>query len=131
MKKVLLSKKNIEVIHNVEQNYLYLNWKGFQKEEDIYESGEEVLKIFRKMNCSKVLNDNREVKGPWNKASEWTQTYWFPEMIKAGLQQFAWIFPDNVFAQISASQAMPDTEMIHKFKGYDQAELWLRESIVA
>lgn len=125
MEKVVLSRKNIEVIHNTEKNYLYLNWKGFQLEDDIYEAGEQVLQIFRGLDCSKVLNDNREVVGPWNKASEWTQSYWFPEMIKAGLNQFAWVFPDNIFAELSAQKAMPNTELIHKFKSYEKAEQWL------
>lgn len=128
MKKELLSKTNITIIHDTEKNYLYLNWTGFQEEQDIYDSGEEVLKIFREMDCSKVLNDNRQVIGPWNKAAEWTQTYWFPEMIKAGLEQFAWVFPDSIFAELSAEQAMPNTEMIHKFKTYEKAENWLVDS---
>lgn len=125
MGEILLAKRNIEVKHNVEKNYLYLNWRGFQKEEDIYSSGEEVLKIFKGLDCSKVLNDNREVVGPWNKAADWTQEYWFPAMINAGLKQFAWIFPDNVFAEISAQNAMPDSDLIHKFHSFSTAEEWL------
>ena len=125
---VLLKRKNIVVEYNDEVNYLYLNWTGFQTEQDIYESGEEIIKIFAGLSgCSKVLNDNRQVNGPWNKASEWTQNYWFPEMIKAGLQHFAWIFPDNVFAELSASKAMPNTEMVHKFDTYQSAENWLKD----
>lgn len=122
---VLIEKKNIRVEYNDVHGYLYLNWIGFQKEEEIYEAGEEVLKKFRSLNISRILNDNREVRGPWNKASEWTQTYWFPELIKAGLKQFAWVFPDNVFAELSASKAMPNTDLVHKFSTYKEAEDWL------
>lgn len=125
MHELLLSKSNIEVTHHTTKNYLHLNWKGFQREEDIYESGEEILKIFQDLDCSKILNDNREVEGPWNKAADWTQTYWFPKMIEAGLQQFAWVFPTNLFAELSATEAMPDTELIRKFHSYAKAEEWL------
>lgn len=124
----LLERKNLIVEHNEEKNYLYLNWVGFQKEEDIYEAGEEVLKMFKKMDCKKILNDNRGVRGPWNKASDWTQNVWFPNMIEAGLQKFAWVFPDNVFAELSASKAMPNNELVHKFDSYEAAEKWLDEN---
>lgn len=125
MNEEILIKSNIAVLHHISKNYLYLEWIGFQQETDIYESGKEILEIFRNMECSKVLNDNRRVIEPWNKASEWTQNYWFPEMIKAGLEQFAWIFPDNIFAEISAQKAMPDTDLIRKFSSYEEAETWL------
>lgn len=123
--KTLIKKKNIIVSHNTEKNYLYLNWTGFQSEEKIYEAGEEVLQLFKKLDCSKVINDNREVKGPWNKAADWTLSYWFPNMIKAGLEQFAWVFPKNLFAELSASQAMPDNDLVKKFDSYEEAEKWL------
>ncbi len=127
-KTILLEQKNIVVEYNEKLNYLYLRWIGFQKEEDIYQSGEKVLEIFKGLECNKVLNDNREVRGPWNKASEWTQTYWFPKMIEAGLQKFAWVFPENLFAELSATKAMPNNELIHKFQTYESAEKWLVEN---
>lgn len=127
MHELLLSKSNIEVTYHATKNYLHIDWIGFQREAYIYESGEEVLKIFQDLDCSKVLNDNSKVVGPWNKAAEWTETYWFPKMIEAGLQQFAWVFPSNLFAEVSASQAMPDTDIIHKFQSYGKAEEWLTE----
>ena len=127
-KTILLERKNIVVEYNEKLNYLYLRWIGFQKEEDIYQSGEKILEIFGGLDCHKVLNDNREVRGPWNKASEWTQTYWFPKMIEAGLQKFAWVFPENLFAELSATKAMPNNELIHKFQTYESAEKWLNEN---
>ncbi|NMM48994.1 hypothetical protein [Marinigracilibium pacificum] len=125
--KVLLERKNLIVTHNVEENYVYLRWVGFQKEEGIIESGEEVLKIFQKLDCKNILNDNREVKGPWNTAAEWTLNNWFPRMIQAGLTKFAWVFPENIFAELSAAKAMPDNELVKKFNSYIEAEQWLAE----
>ena len=126
MDKQLLSKKNVVVTHHAKLNYIHIEWIGFQREQEIYDSGEEILQIFRKLNCQKVLNDNRQVLGPWSKAATWTQDYWFPEMIKAGLTHFAWVFPENIFAELSADQAMPDTDVVHKFADYNSAEQWLK-----
>ena len=125
MAKELINKKNVVLTYHEEHNYVYLNWIGFQREQEIYDSGEEILKVFKTLDCHKVLNDNREVIGPWNSAAKWTQNYWFPEMIKAGLQYFAWVFPDNVFAELSATKAMPDNEMVRKFLDEKTAESWL------
>ncbi|QCK16343.1 hypothetical protein [Mangrovivirga cuniculi] len=125
--KVLLKRKNIIVEHNKELNYVYLRWVGYQKEADIKESGEEILKIFKTMDCKDILNDNREVKGPWNTAADWTVNDWFPRMIDAGMQKFAWVFPDNIFAELSATKAMPDNELVKKFNSYNEAEAWLQE----
>jgi len=127
MEKQLLNKKNVVVTHHVTINYLHIEWIGFQREQEVYNSGEEILKIFQKLNCQKILNDNRKVLGPWNKAANWTQNYWFPEMIKAGLTHFAWVFPENLFAELSAEEAMPDTEVVHKFADYNSAEQWLNK----
>jgi len=127
VKTTLLERKNIVVEYNEKINYVYLRWRGFQREEDIYESGEKILEIFKGLDCRKILNDNREVRGPWNKASEWTQNYWFPNMIEAGLQKFAWVFPENLFAELSATKAMPNSDLIHKFDTYEAAETWLME----
>ncbi|MDW7695039.1 hypothetical protein R9C00_29390 [Flammeovirgaceae bacterium SG7u.111] len=121
----LFEQKNVVVEYDNVNNYLYINWIGFQREEDIYKAGEAALKIFQGLDCTKILNDNTNVKGPWNKAAEWTQSYWFPEMIKAGLQKFAWVFSENLFAELSATQAMPNTDLVHKFSTYEKAEEWL------
>lgn len=126
--KKLLEQKNLVMEHAEEKNYVILRWVGFQTEEDIYRSGEKILEIFKKLDCSKIINDNREVRGPWNKASEWTQNVWFPQMIEdGGLKKFAWLFPENVFAELSATKAMPDNELIKKFQGFSAAENWLME----
>jgi len=124
--KRLLERKNLIMEHVEDKNYVVLRWVGYQSEEDIYQAGEKILEIFTKMNCNKVLNDNREVRGPWNKASEWTQNVWFPRMIEeGGLKKFAWVFPENIFAELSAKKAMPNNQLVSKFDSYYAAEEWL------
>ncbi len=124
--KKLLEQKNLVMELEEEKNYVILRWIGFQTEDDIYKSGEKILEIFKKLDCSKILNDNTEVRGPWNKASEWTSNVWFPRMIEeGGLKKFAWVFPENVFASLSASKAMPNTDLVSKFNSHKAAENWL------
>ncbi|MDW7692629.1 hypothetical protein R9C00_12160 [Flammeovirgaceae bacterium SG7u.111] len=122
---LLINKKNVKVEYFEDKGYIYVKWIGFQSTEKVIESGKEILAVFRTTKCSKVINDNRLVTGPWSKASDWVEKEWFPQMISAGMKKFAWIFPDNVFAELSASKAMPDTGMVKKFDEYKSAENWL------
>jgi hypothetical protein len=88
-------------------------------------SGAVILDLFQQKKCSKVLNDNTEVTGPWQEAAEWTANVWFPDMISAGLKHFAWIFSPNIFAELSARKAMPSSNVVKSFGSYQDAYDWL------
>lgn len=124
---LLLKEKNLEVSYDAATNILFCRWIGFQNKEKIIASGTKILELFKqKTNCSKILNDNREVTGPWQDAAEWTAKEWFPAMEKAGLKHFAWIFSDNIFAELSAKSAQPNSDIVTTFKSYNEALEWLK-----
>lgn len=119
--------KNIEILYDKENEYLYCDWIGFQNKESIMEAGKVILDFVKKKKYTKILNDNTKVTGPWQDAAEWTSTVWFPEMIKAGLQHFAWVFSSNIFAELSAKKAMPASDVIKSFLSVNDAKGWLSE----
>jgi hypothetical protein len=119
--------KNLEVSFEPTHKYLYCNWLGFQNKESIMSSGKIILDLLKEKNCSKVLNDNTQVTGPWQEAAEWTATQWFPAMEKAGLKYFAWIFSSNIFAELSAKKAMPSSQIVKSFNSLNEARAWLME----
>jgi hypothetical protein len=121
----LFKAKNIEITYDATNRYLYCNWIGFQNKQSIMDAGAIILDLLKKKGAAKVLNDNTLVTGPWQEAAEWTSTVWFPNMIKAGLKHFAWIFSDNIFAELSAKRAMPATDIIKAFNGLEEARQWL------
>ncbi len=127
-KKVLLTKKNLVVTYDDVRNYLHLEWIGFQRiEEDIMAGGNEIVKILKSLpQCSNILNDNTKVSGAWSKGADWTKEVWFPAMISAGMKKFAWVFPSNIFAEISAKKSMPDNDLVTKFSTIADAERWLK-----
>jgi len=124
---LLLNTRKIAVEFYPEENYFYFNWKGFHNKASIIETGKEVLEIFKTRKCPNILNDNSKVKGPWNEAAEWTTTEWFPAMEKSGMKNFAWIFSQDIFAELSAKQAMPASESVKSFNNLDSAKEWLKE----
>jgi len=116
---------NIEISFDAETKIMYCKWIGLQNKDGIMKAGGIILELLRERRITKVLNDNTEVIGPWNDAAEWTVKEWFPSMIEAGLKHFSWIISSNIFSEISAKMAMPDTEVIQSFYFYAEALHWL------
>lgn len=121
----LFKSKSIEISYDPTHKYLYCNWIGFQNKQSIMETGAVILDLFKKKGISKILNDNTKVTGPWQDAAEWTATVWFPDMINAGLLHFAWIFSENIFAELSAKKAMPANDIVKSFNSLSEARQWL------
>jgi hypothetical protein len=119
------STNSLQVVHLIDPHILYCNWFGPQTEQSVKESGAVILDIQRTHHFAKILNDNTQVTGSWRKASQWTAEQWFPDMIHAGLQHFAWIFPADVFAEISAKRALPPGDIVTPFTNYQDAYNWL------
>ena len=122
--KEIYSSKHIK-IYDVDGKYMYCDWTGFQNKESVMSMGEEILKLVKQQNYTHVLNDNTHVTGPWQEASQWTSDVWFPSMFEAGLQKFAWVLSPNIFAELSAKKAMPDTDTVKGFNNLDDAREWL------
>jgi hypothetical protein len=121
----LFIEKNLEIRYDPVHKILHCNWIGFQTKELILECGSIMLRLLKEKQCKKVLNDNTLVTGPWQEAADWTSMVWFPSMIEAGLQQFAWIFSPNIFAELSAIKAMPASDVVKSFNNRDEALEWL------
>jgi hypothetical protein len=123
--KVLYAADNILISFDPDTRIMFCRWIGHQSKEGIQESGAIMLRLLKDNKIQKILNDNTEVSGPWIDASEWTAGEWFPEIIEAGLRHFAWVLSTNIFAEISAKKAMPNSEVVRSFHSYTEAYRWL------
>lgn len=124
----LFKAKNLEISYDSSNKYLYCNWMGFQNKQSIMACGATILDLLKKKGASKVLNDNTQVNGPWQDAAEWTATVWFPDMIKAGLRHFAWVFSRDIFSELSAKRAMPANDIVKSFNDLEEARKWLAKA---
>lgn len=116
---------HLNIYYDAEKDFLYCRWMGFQETQKIMDSGSRILAHVKERGVHRVLNDNREVKGPWQEAARWASSDWFPAMIDAGLKHFAWILSPDIFAQISAEVAMNQTTVVCTFTTYKKARDWL------
>jgi PAS domain S-box-containing protein len=119
----------IRIRHQTTGNYLDVSWTGYQNYESVVKGCGIMLDLMQKNKCSKVLNDNTEVKGNWSEASDWGAEVWFPAMAKAGLQKFAWVYSPSTFSRIAANVSLPAAyDPVAFFNDKDTARKWLTAS---
>jgi len=116
---------------NHQQEWMEANWTGHQNFKSVQNGGLQMVTLLRSSGLKKVLNDNREVLGNWSEASDWAGKVWFPMMIEAGLQDFAWIFSPSIFAQLAAQKSFDVSDgkaNVRFFYDIEEAKRWLKET---
>jgi len=115
-------------IENDFNNWLYVDWMGYQTERSVMDGCEKMLEALAYYKITKVLNDNTRVIGIWTPAAEWVGANWLPRMEKAGLKQFAWVYSPSRFSQVSTDESIrnaPLPELIKTFDDTKEAKKWL------
>jgi len=113
---------------NTKNAWMEVNWKGHQSVESVQNGGLQMIEVLKASGLKKVLNDNREVLGNWSEASEWAGKVWFPLMIEAGLEHFAWVFSPSIFAQLAAQKSFDSSDgkaNVRFFHDITEASQWL------
>ncbi len=128
---LLYSAPHLDIEYYEQPDYWYYNWKGLQTAESVYAGGEKIYELFTQKSCGRVLNDNRQVVTSWYGATEWAGREWFPRMFAAGLNRFAWIVPEALFAEMSMQKTLevipPEYHWVCTFDDVQQARHWLLE----
>ncbi len=128
---LLYSAPHLDIEYYEHPNYWYYNWKGLQTAESVFAGGEKIYELFIQKSCGRVLNDNRQVVTSWYGATEWAGREWFPRMFAAGLNRFAWVVPEALFAEMSMQRALavipPEYTWVCTFGDVQQARQWLLE----
>lgn len=123
--------KSLSIHCNEQQQWMEVNWTGYQNFESVQNGGLQMVKVLRSSGLKKVLNDNTEVLGNWSEASDWAGKVWFPMMIEAGLEDFAWVFSPSIFAQLAAQKSVDVSDgkaNVRFFHDIEQAKFWLKEN---
>ncbi|MDX5422647.1 MAG: hypothetical protein LPK07_00260 [Hymenobacteraceae bacterium] len=126
---ILFRDTYIAIEYCPEDNWLYVNWRGYVNFDTVSAGCEEILKCLKNYQCAKVLNDNTNVEGIWSGASKWVGQDWMPRMREAGLQHFAWVYSPSTLSRLSTDKSIKNTsekELIKTFESVVEAEDWLR-----
>lgn len=110
-------------------NWVYNNWIGYQTYTGIIAGADACLPRLQEHACPYLLNDNRQVLGPWDHAVEWIVTNWAPRASAGGLTHFAHVVSAESLAAQSATSMRLGFEgqlIMHMFDDIEGARAWLR-----
>ncbi|KAA9340741.1 hypothetical protein [Adhaeribacter soli] len=120
----------LKMEYDPENNWIYCNWIGYISPDSISLSITELGNLIKEKSCPYLLNDNRELLGPWDKANEKLEKEVFPKFIEYGLRYMAHVLAPNIAGALSAQdlhRRVNNTFQMHLFGDIEKAKAWLRD----
>jgi hypothetical protein len=121
----------LRITYDAPNHWVHNDWVGYQTYVGIVAGAEACLGPLAENACAYLLNDNRQVIGPWDHAVEWIVTNWAPRAIAGGLTHFANVVsPESLAATSAQSMALGlDGQLqVRSFDQVEDAQQWLREA---
>ena len=119
----------LAIDYDAANGWVYHNWMGYQTFTGIIAGADACLYPLRENACAYLLNDNRQVIGPWDHAVEWIVSDWAPRAVAQGLTHFANIVSPESLAALSAESmalGLGGRLQMRMFSDVAAAQAWLR-----
>ncbi|MDQ4139945.1 MAG: hypothetical protein M3142_05420 [Bacteroidota bacterium] len=128
---LLYSSNSIKIWYEAEYQWLYAEWIGSQNLHTVQREGQKILQFLKEKQCTKILNNNQQVNGPWLDACAYGAEELLPQMIEAGMRYLAWVQSPNPYSQYSMEQTLEATSLpirnrINIFHSLPVAREWLK-----
>lgn len=127
----LLEASHITIFYDHLDDWLLADWHGEQNLESVQHGALQMLRLLGQQRTRKVLNDNTLVTSMWSDAAEWGGRIWFPQMVEAGLEFFAWVYSPNTYSRLSTDLTLQHTPaarpVVATFDELATAKAWLRQ----
>lgn len=120
------------VSYDAKYDWITNTWMGYQTPESVIYGANTCLDFLKKYNCTRLLNDNQLVVGPWNHSTAWIANDWTPRAIAAGLTHFANVVSPEAMARSSAldmSVKIGDSFTMNIFDNIEVAKDWLQSKV--
>jgi len=121
----------LSIDYDAANGWVYNRWVGYQTYIGIVAGADSCLHTLRENNCAYLLNDNREVVGPWDHAVGWIVNDWAPRAVAQGLTHFANVVSPESLAALSAKamyQGVSTRLQMRMFATIEEAQVWLRDA---
>ncbi|MFC5269268.1 hypothetical protein [Adhaeribacter terreus] len=118
----------LTIEYQQEKNWVENTWLGYQTTESIMKGANVCIEELKANHCAYLLNDNQQVVGPWDHATDWIAQDWTPRAIAAGLTHFAHVVSPESLAAMSAEMMQTKIEGSFNMKAFDnqeEAKAWL------
>jgi hypothetical protein len=117
--------------YDAANKWVYNNWIGYQTHPGIITGANACLQPLQEYACAFLLNDNRQIIGPWDHAVEWIVADWAPRAIAQGLTHFAHVVSAESLAALSAESmhiGIGGRLQMRVFGDMTEARSWLHEA---
>ncbi len=88
---LLLTSDLLDVHHDKDHGWLYLDWKGPQDLALVQAACQQITGLIRQLHIHKVLNDNTHITQTSWELVRWVASDYLPEAGRAGLAYVAWV----------------------------------------
>lgn len=124
----LVETPGLAISYDADNAWLYCDWRGLHDQDSSQAACLLMLEALRGRPCRKILNDNSGVTRQTMQFSLWG-VWWLEEMVKAGLEYIAWVFPRDFLTRPHTEQALQQIQrpVVVAFDDVASAYLWLQK----
>ncbi|WP_139924903.1 hypothetical protein [Hymenobacter sp. DG01] len=124
----IVESPGIVIGYDSDNHWLYVDWRGEHDQESSQASCLLMLEALRGQSCHKILNDNSSITRTSVQLSLWG-AWWLEEMMRAGLQYIAWVYPRNFEARQASEGVLQAIQqpVVVTFDDVASAYLWLQQ----
>lgn len=93
--------------------WIFTDWKGYLTVDSVQNGATAYTVALANAGFSRVLNDTRAVRGPWDHSMDWVLNVWAPQAAQAGLKYFAMVTSPETLADSSAANFYAQLTAFH------------------
>jgi hypothetical protein len=126
--KTPLGRTYLTIETDTANRWVLVNWQGYLTAESIKQGAEAYTAALAASGFACVLNDTRDVRGPWDHSMDWVINEWAPNAAAAGLKYFALVSTPETLADGSAANFYAQLTAFNAdvFNSREVAQQWLR-----
>ncbi|AII52459.1 hypothetical protein [Hymenobacter sp. APR13] len=128
-----LGRTYISVEQDTANRWIAVDWMGYLTTDSIKAGARAYTEALASSGYQAVLNDTRNVLGPWDHSMDWVINEWAPNAAAAGLRYLAMISTPDSMADSSAATFYAQLKAFQTriFDNETDAKAWLRQSLAA
>ncbi|UYZ58160.1 hypothetical protein [Hymenobacter latericus] len=117
----------VSVSYDATNAWLYADWRGQHNQHTSQAGCMLLLEALRRQPCSKLLNDNSGITHTTVQPTLWG-AWWLEEMLRAGLEYVAWVFPREFEARHLTENTLLliQKPIVSTFNDVASAYVWLQ-----
>lgn len=127
--KSALGRTYLTVESNHANQWIDVTWMGYLTGDNIRTGAAAYTAALAESGYHAVLNDTRDVLGPWEHSLEWVVNSWAPQAAAAGLTHFAMVTTRESMADATAVKFYQQLTAFQAemFADMEEARRWLRQ----